>query len=278
MPWRTISAVQIAGRMTDAEQKMLAAVAGPNQHPADKLAERLTDATNEFLGALRARDSATFSQAKAGTVPDQLRRHVVARAVWDWLNDFPSLKQFKTDERKAASALADDALQRIEAGTYGAVESPVGPSGPNAGGNWNSRAKILGRMHPLPQPDTQWQSGGLAGSGYSNPNAEEDTADSDAPGKPDEPKHLEALALDGKVQLTWDLASNAATYTVLRGTAAGQEDAGIPLVSGLTDANYTDATAVNGTKYFYKVFAVGADPALLQSGFSNEASATPQAV
>ncbi len=273
MAWRTISAQQIAGRLTSSEQKMLAAVAGSPGQAAAKLAERLGDAGKEFLGAMRA---VGMEVSTDGSVPDQLRRHVVARAVWDWVGqDFPTLKVIQTDARKQAAKEASDALEAIQDGTFGMIEPISGPDGSSSGGNWNSFNKVLGRMFPTPTPSAQAQYG--QGIGYANPNAEEDVADSTSPGLPDEPKNVEALAGDGQVQLTWTESANAATYKVLRGVTAGMEDAVTPLASGLLVANYKDATAVNGTAYFYVVIAVGADPALLESGRSAEVTATPVA-
>ncbi len=250
--------------MTDAEQKMLAGIAGPNQTPAGKLAERLGDATKEFVGALNAKG---YDVVTDGTVPDQLRRHVVARAVWDWLaQDFPSLKTFQTDARKIAAQTAEDTLEKILAGTYGPVESPNGTD--KSTGNWNSEPKILGRMHPLPGPAIQFP--GTAKQ-YANPNAEEDTVDSNSPGTPDVPKNLLAAISDAQVVLTWGTSRNALSYTIYRGTSPTVL---VVLAAAVTDTKYADAGLVNGTTYYYYVKAING---ILVSDPSDQVSAIPAA-
>jgi fibronectin type 3 domain-containing protein len=95
---------------------------------------------------------------------------------------------------------------------------------------------------------------------------------------PSAPQSLAAAAGNGSVSLSWsapasDGGSAITGYDVYRGTTAGGEST-TPLAANVTPRTFTDATAVNGTTYFYTVAAVNAVGA---SPPSNEASATPQA-
>jgi len=87
---------------------------------------------------------------------------------------------------------------------------------------------------------------------------------------PPAPTNLTATAGNAQVGLTWTGSTGATSYTVLRGTATGQETTTV--TSGLTGTSYTNTGLTNGTKYFYTVKAVNANGT---SGASNEASATP---
>jgi fibronectin type 3 domain-containing protein len=92
---------------------------------------------------------------------------------------------------------------------------------------------------------------------------------------PAPPTGLGATAGDGSVALDWNDNGEAdlAGYDVYRGTAAGgpYQKLNSAHVSG---SAFTDATATNGTHWFYVVRA--ADSAGHTSANSNEASATPQ--
>jgi len=88
---------------------------------------------------------------------------------------------------------------------------------------------------------------------------------------PTPPAGLTALALDGRVVLSW-LPVTGASYTVFRGTPT-QPD-GELLASGLTSATFSDTAVSNGSTYVYAVHAtVGG----AESGDSNLAQATPLA-
>jgi len=67
-----------------------------------------------------------------------------------------------------------------------------------------------------------------------------------------------------------DGGSAVTGYRVYRGTSAGAET--LLVAPAGTGTSYTDATAVNGTTYFFKVSAVNA---VGEGGLSNELSATP---
>lgn len=88
---------------------------------------------------------------------------------------------------------------------------------------------------------------------------------------PSSPTGLAATAgLDAHVPLSWTASAGAASYTLQRGIVSGAYTVTVP---GIVATTYNDATAVNGTQYFYIVVAVnsvGPSPA------SSEVSATPQ--
>lgn len=83
---------------------------------------------------------------------------------------------------------------------------------------------------------------------------------------------LVATGGTGKVSLSWNAVSGAASYQLYRTAKSGSEPA-TPSVSGITGTSYTDTGLNDGTTYYYRVVAVNAGGA---SGFSTEAhAATP---
>ena len=87
-----------------------------------------------------------------------------------------------------------------------------------------------------------------------------------------------AAAGNGSVSLAWSAPSSnggsaVTSYRVYRGIASNGQVQLTPTVPAVVTAtSYTDATAVNGTTYWYKVTAVNA---VGESVLSNELSATP---
>jgi fibronectin type 3 domain-containing protein len=90
---------------------------------------------------------------------------------------------------------------------------------------------------------------------------------------PAAPTGLTATAGSGSVSLDWadNTEPDLASYKVYRSTTSGSY--GAALATGIAASAYTDNTAVNGTTYYYVVTAV--DVSSNESGYSNEASATP---
>lgn len=86
------------------------------------------------------------------------------------------------------------------------------------------------------------------------------------------PKGLKALPGNGKVQLEWQPAAGAASYTVKRSLIDGGPYEVV--TKGLTDFSYVDETVKNEVTYYYVVTATG--PAG-ESGLSNQATAMPSA-
>ena len=245
MSWRTITPDNITGRMTAAEQAMLQAASGVTS----KLPERLTDAVSQFIGAMYA---AGYPVLKDGSVPDQLRNHIMAMAVWEWLKDFPQLKMFQTDQRKTAAADAEKIYEKICQREYGAIESPLGTD--TTTGNWNSQAKLIGRMEPVPTPQTQRYYDPTQPQ-YANPNATTDAVPSNSPGIPAAPVGLASQTAIGAINLSWlPVEGIGVTYNLYLGQTSSQQLL-TPLVAGLAATNYTDAVAT-GQNYFYVVAAV----------------------
>ena len=84
------------------------------------------------------------------------------------------------------------------------------------------------------------------------------------------PASLTATATNAQITLNWAAASGATSYTLKRGTSAGNES--VTVVSGYSGTTYTNNGLANGTTYYYVVTATGPGGA---SGNSPEASATP---
>jgi alpha-galactosidase len=86
------------------------------------------------------------------------------------------------------------------------------------------------------------------------------------------PTGLQAVAGDGRVNLSWSAVATGATFNLYRGTNSGGETF---LAGGLATTNFTDPTVTNGTIYFYTVTAN--NPALGgESPPSGEVSARPR--
>ena len=86
------------------------------------------------------------------------------------------------------------------------------------------------------------------------------------------PATLTATAGNNSVALSWSSVAGATSYTVHRATNSGGPFT--TLASGLTGTSHNDATALNGTAYFYQVTALNAS---YESAPSYLATATPSA-
>ncbi len=168
MSWRVITKEQIEGRFSPAELVTLKQIQGGDTNAALALLydERLNDSRLAFLGAMAG---AGYSTVDDGTVPDQIRHHVQALAVWMWLTDFPRLIVLMTDARKKAAEDAQKALESIAKRQAGSIEEPTDVE---KTGNWNAERKLVPRTHPLPTPAQQFPS---SPNFYANPNAVQDT-------------------------------------------------------------------------------------------------------
>jgi len=89
---------------------------------------------------------------------------------------------------------------------------------------------------------------------------------------PPAPTGLTPTAGNNQVALSWTQVNGATGYDVYRGTTSGGETL-LAAGTNIHSNTFTDSTAVNGTQYFYYVTALNGS---LQSGKSNEVSATPQ--
>jgi fibronectin type 3 domain-containing protein len=91
---------------------------------------------------------------------------------------------------------------------------------------------------------------------------------------PPSPAGVEAASQDGAVVLTWEGTADATGYNVYRTTASASGVSGAPLNGDapVGQTAYTDETAENGTRYYYRVTAVGDGG---ESGPSSEVSARP---
>lgn len=94
---------------------------------------------------------------------------------------------------------------------------------------------------------------------------------------PSAPTGLVALGSDGEVLLDWDNnlepEDDLDSYKVYRSDTSGSGY--VQIASNLADSAYTDSDVSNGSTYYYVVTAV--DDAAQESGYSDEASTTPEA-
>jgi fibronectin type 3 domain-containing protein len=88
---------------------------------------------------------------------------------------------------------------------------------------------------------------------------------------PAAPTALTATPGNNTVSLVWPAAAFATSYNVKRSTTSGSGYVTISTPGAVTGTNYTDATAVNGTIYYYVVSAVNGAG---ESGNTPEATAT----
>ena len=86
------------------------------------------------------------------------------------------------------------------------------------------------------------------------------------------PATLSAIAGNNAVVLSWSAAPGAISYTVQRAASSGGPFT--TLVGSLAATNHTDATAINGTTYFYRVTSLTPS---FESATSAVAIATPSA-
>ncbi len=88
---------------------------------------------------------------------------------------------------------------------------------------------------------------------------------------PQVPANLKAQAGPNLVWLSWSLANEAASYNLKRSTVAGGP---YTTIANITDTIYKDATAVNGTTYYY---VVSGQNAQYESDNSKEVTVMPSA-
>lgn len=92
------------------------------------------------------------------------------------------------------------------------------------------------------------------------------------PGPPTPPSGLAAAGGDGTIDLTWAPSAGADGYNLYRGFASGGPYSNI--ASDLASTAHSDTGLANGATYYYVVTAENPNG---ESGYSNEAYATPSA-
>ena len=91
---------------------------------------------------------------------------------------------------------------------------------------------------------------------------------------PAAPVGLTAIALDGKVGLSWKAVDRGVGYAVYRGTSAGSISQKVSS-AGLTGTSFTDTSAANGQAYHYAVRATNS--AGESASGAQTATSTPRA-
>jgi autotransporter-associated beta strand protein len=92
-----------------------------------------------------------------------------------------------------------------------------------------------------------------------------------APPAPVTPVGLVAVPGNGRINLSWLIASGASSYNLKRATSSGNETT----LTATSGTNYLDTSVINGTTYYYVVSAVNAGG---EGNNSREARATPLAL
>jgi len=239
MAWRPLTTADY--KFAPAELAALNAVAGASTG----LTASIGVVVREWVGAMAAAGNEVNTD---GTVPDQLRRHIIALAVWNWLRDFPKFSFAKTPERQKAAEEADRIYETICRKTYGAIESPSGVQ--STGVMWNSQPKIMGRMQPVPLPEQQLQRSPT--QVYANPNAPRDNVRVDG-GVLAQPNGLQAWNKGTSILLSWLPVPWAESYSIYRATTSGAETL---LQADVGETNFQDNTGLtNLTIYYYRVTA-----------------------
>ena len=251
MPWRVLTAGNVLARFTPSQTSMLQTAQGSTSQFTNTLQETI----QKWQGAIRAAYPRELIPTDGQTVPDQLRQHIVADAVWEWLRDFPKLAQFKTKEREDRAKDAASAFASIVERDYGEIESPTQPTPSDTIGNWNSEGKIIGRMHPVPPAALQWTQSMPVEPIYANPDAPSDTVPPASPTMPQTPLGFEVFAGNARNTLVWSAVFGASGYNIYRAVAAGGEGSTpfAQVVSGTT--SYVDSGLTNGQTYFYQITA-----------------------
>jgi fibronectin type 3 domain-containing protein len=91
---------------------------------------------------------------------------------------------------------------------------------------------------------------------------------------PAAPSGVQATSQDGAVALSWDEVEGASGYNVYRDTISTSDVSGSPINGEplIEQPSFTDEGVENGTRYYYRVTAVGEGN---ESGLSVEVSARP---
>jgi hypothetical protein len=179
-----------------------------------------------------------------------------------------------------ANFAIDQKSLTTSASSGGTVTTPgIGIYWYNYGSNANIVASANANYHFV-----NWTGSAVTAGKVANPNAPATTvlmnyyytvqANFEADAPPTEPTNLTATAGNGTVSLDWNnnTEPDLAGYNVYRSTTQGS---GYSRLNGslVSESNYIDSNATNGTPYYYVVTAV--DTASDESGYSNESSATP---
>lgn len=117
MSWRPITIDNV--RFTPAETAIMQNIQGSSNIGA----EVLQNVVGEFVEAIQQGGN---QFANDGTIPDVVRMHVINRARWLWLCEFPVLKSMQTEWRRSLNDSAEKFRDAIAAGSP-RIAPPVNP-------------------------------------------------------------------------------------------------------------------------------------------------------
>lgn len=126
--WRTITGLEIFSAEERAQSDVLS-------NAGATIEGELQGVVNEARDCIQAQGTVL---GPVGTIPDQIRQHVAAIAVWRSLGKLPGLDALMT---KARQEMHDEGARKLEAVASGELRI-VGPSSTvQNGGAWGSCAK-----------------------------------------------------------------------------------------------------------------------------------------
>lgn len=167
MAWSAITEADVLAQFTPDEQGTIESTQGA----VDNLPAILALVIATIRDAIRSGGYAV-DPVSTTTLPDGLHRHCIALARWDWLTAMPELEKLQTKPRAKAADSATALLGAIARQSY-SIEPATAGANPSSG-QWQSKAKLVMRTDPIPDPAQQFQLTD-GNTGLANPSGPQDT-------------------------------------------------------------------------------------------------------